>query len=172
MKFDDTAVQKVDILEKHAVSTFSTLPSRWRKHILQECWHLSAKIHGTTSVSNVQPSDRFCSNFQCLCLSAFDSDRLCLSHSREYAALSRQPYTEMLHVFNQISSRTTQIECFKINNNHYDFHYIFISAGNVVRHCVTRLKHKNINRNVIMDSLIQYVYYIFMLMSQEYILFM
>jgi len=114
MKFDDTAVPKVDILEKHAISTFSTLPSRWRKHIPKKCWYLSAKIHCATSVSNIQPSDRFCSNFQCKCLSAFDSDRLCLSHFREYAALSRQPYTETSHVFNQISSRTNQTECFKL----------------------------------------------------------
>jgi hypothetical protein len=54
MKFDDTAVQKVDILEKHAISTFSTLPSRWRKNIPQKCWYFSAKIHGATSVSNIQ----------------------------------------------------------------------------------------------------------------------
>jgi len=110
----------------------------------QKCWYLSAKIHGATSVSNVQPSDRFCANFQCLSLSASDSDRLCVSHSGEYAALSRQPFTEMSLVFNQISSRTTQNKCFKINSNVYDFHYILVStsAGNFVRHCVTRLKHK------------------------------
>jgi len=155
MKFNDTAVQTVDILEKHTVSTFSILPSRWRKNIPQNCWYSSTKIHGATSVSNVQPSDRFCSNFQCLCLSAFDSDRLYLSHFGEYTALSRQPHTEMSFVFNQISGRTTQFECFRINSNLHDFHYIFISAANAVRHCVTRLEHKNITGNVIMDRLIE-----------------
>jgi hypothetical protein len=153
MTFDETAVQKADILVKHAVSTFSTVPSRWRKHIPQKCWYLSAKMHGATSVSNVQPSDRFCSNFQCLCLSAFDSDRLCLSHSGEYAALSRQTYTEMSRVFNRISS----IECFKINSKLYDFHYKFISADNAIRHCVTRLKHKHLHWNVIMARLMQHM---------------
>lgn len=78
-----------------------------------------------------------------------------LSHSREYAALSWQPHTEMSFVFNQISGRTTQFECFKINSNHHDFHYIFISAADAVRHCVTRLKQKNITGNVIMDRLIE-----------------
>jgi len=75
----------------------------------------------------------------------------------------------MSFLINQISGRTTQIECFKINSNLHDFHYIFISAANAVRHCVTRLKHKNITGNVILDRLIEYVSRIYVKVSRIYL---
>ena len=74
----------------------------------------------------------------------------------------------MSRVFNQISSRTTQIECFKINSNLHDFNHKFIPAGNAVRNCVTRLKHKNIHVNVVMGRLIEYVSRIYVNVSRIY----